>query len=401
MRTLIGIITIILIIFSSLSGCTLFGSDDESEPGGEIDAFDQEDLSVPKVMDIGQFQQDVTKPTSDNSGEEVPFKYQTTWAFSYNTVYVDFGGVMQLWLSNLGENEMYIYEFGISSEWLADNLTAECGKQILPGEEVEIGYIAFPGPPSPGNYEYQLIFGVMARESELVAWYDWGIVGNRTYTLEITSLSSSSELQDYTTEHNSEGLYTKINDLIDPMQKDIRDKAVDIAKKYEGPYNIFQLCEIFQFVKTEISYVNDPRGDDNYWSTPEETLTLCAGDCEDQATLFAAMISAIDGTARIYITDSHAFASVYIGDSDTTRIDILKAINSYYNTELKFAWLEDDLGFWLVIDTINAMHPGGLPLGSEPLESDEQNDSDGNSQDNLTWPWDFNDTTTLIIIDVT
>ena len=46
------------------------------------------------------------------------------------------------------------------------------------------------------------------------------------------------------------------------------------------------------------------------------TLKVGAGDCEDQAILLSSMIEAVGGTTRVYLTDNHAFAAVYIGNGD-------------------------------------------------------------------------------------
>jgi transglutaminase-like putative cysteine protease len=215
--------------------------------------------------------------------------------------------------------------------------------------------------------------------------------------MDIKPLVNEPELPVYKSEKNSEALYIKINDLIDPMDQDVRNTAVNIAKNHEGMYNVYQVCEIFQFIKENISYVNDPRGNENYWSAPYQTVDVGAGDCEDQSVLFGALISAIGGTGRIYLTDSHAFAGIYVGNSITTRDEILSAINSYYDADLRFAWLEDELGYWLIIDTINAMHPGGLPLGAEPLNSASSDITDSGI---LKWVWDFFETESFHIIDV-
>ena len=184
------------------------------------------------------------------------------------------------------------------------------------------------------------------------------------------------------------------------MQQDVRGTAVVLAKRFEGNYNVYQLCEIFEYVKVNISYVNDPKGNENYWACPDETLELGAGDCEDQALLVASMITSISGTTRVYLTDTHAFAAVYIGASDTIRDGILEAMDTYYGTKLSYTWFEDDLGFWLVLDPISSMHSGGLPLGSEPVSALSSSVLSTGTSDGTTYPWEFSETETLYIIDV-
>lgn len=64
-------------------------------------------------------------------------------------------------------------------------------------------------------------------------------------------------------------------------------------------------------VKEEIEYVSDPRGND-IWEPANVTLRIGAGDCEDQAILLSSMLEAVGGTTRVYLTDNHAFAAVYL-----------------------------------------------------------------------------------------
>lgn len=402
MKKIFGVLTlIIIIIFPVFSGCIFFNDDDKKD-SDKVKAFGPSDLSVPEYQNLEAFLDDPVKPQAGDEVDQVPFKYETSWAFAYNKIYAEFGGILQLWLTNLGDTEMFVYEFGLAPEWLNDNFTTSCAKLLQPTEKLEIGFLAFPGPPQSGLYKYQLKFGVMVRMNDTSAWFDWGLTGNKSYELDVLQLPTQSELSDWKLDSNNKGLYNTVNDLIDPMQKDVRNKAVNLAKKYEGTYNVFQVCEIFEFIKNNISYVNDPRGDSNYWSTPEETLSLCAGDCEDQAIIFAGIISAIDGTARICMTDSHAFALLYIGKSTSTRDGVISAINSYYRADLSYAWLHDELGYWLVTDTIYSLHLGGLPLGAEPLTNDADDDLQitGLDDNTTSWSWNFDNTEAVHIIDV-
>jgi hypothetical protein len=398
MRFIPVLLAIILFIFPVFSGCVFLDSDDNGDKDKSPEGFEYEDLTSPVVINQDLVERDYTKPDVNDDAVKVSFKYETSWAFAYNTVYSYFGGVLQLWLTNLGDSEMYIYKFGIAPEWNDYNVTIPSNKLIKPNEEHELGLLHFGGPDYAGHYNYQLKFGLLARENESSDWYDWGLIGNKTYGLDVVPLKDGNSVVNYELDHNPKNLYDKVNNLIDPMDRNVRNSAVATAKKFEGPYNIFQVCEIFEYVKTNVSYVPDPKGNGNYWASAEETLELCAGDCEDQAVLFAGLISAISGTTRIYLTEVHAFAMAYIGNSESTLDLILSAIDLYYGTELKCTWLQDELGYWLVADTINALHLGGLPLGAEPLGSD--NNAGKLMVGNRNWSWDFIDTNELIYIDV-
>ena len=54
--------------------------------------------------------------------------------------------------------------------------------------------------------------------------------------------------------------------------------------------------EIMKWVKANIKYKSDLKlhGERNYWQTPEETVALRAGDCEDYAFLVQALLKRIN-----------------------------------------------------------------------------------------------------------
>ena len=116
-----------------------------------------------------------------------------------------------------------------------------------------------------------------------------------------------------------------------------------------------------------IKYVGDPAGQPNYWATPIETIEAGSGDCEDQAVLICSLIESIGGTARIFITDSHAFAGIYIGDTLDQAEDTYEAMNDYYQSELVVCFFQDEHGYWLMADTLRMSTLGGLPGGAAPV----------------------------------
>jgi len=399
MRILFAIFSIILILFSIISGCIFSDSDDNGEDKtGE--GFKVDELTYPEIHNLPSLNTTNPKPVASPNATSDSYRYETSWAFAYNQVFTTLGGVMQVWLTNLGESQVYIYEFGLLPEWGSKNITKPTAKIIMPSEKMDLGFLAFPGPDLPGEYTYQLKFGLMVRTNETSKWYDWGLIGNKSYIFEVQDSASQSELTTYGESYNPLSLYNTVNDLIDPMQKDVRGTAVSLAKRFGGNYNVYQVCEIFEYVKSNISYVNDPKGDENYWASPDETLTLGAGDCEDQALLIAALITSISGTARVYFTDSHAFSAVYIGDSDSTADNILRAFDRYYGTALYYTLFHDELGYWLVLDPISSMHVGGLPLGSKPADVTGDVNLIARKSDGARKYWNFTDTETLYIIDI-
>lgn len=77
--------------------------------------------------------------------------------------------------------------------------------------------------------------------------------------------------------------------------------------------------ELFYFVRDHIRYLQDPNGVEQV-SSPDATLQHQAGDCDDKATLLAAMLESIGHPARFVAvgfaqrgTFDHVFVETKIG----------------------------------------------------------------------------------------
>ncbi|MEZ5335906.1 MAG: hypothetical protein R2741_12070 [Methanolobus sp.] len=133
--------------------------------------------------------------------------------------------------------------------------------------------------------------------------------------------------------------------------------AAASAKKYPGQYQyLHQICALFDDTKENIQYISDPRGQD-VWSAPGETISVGAGDCDDYAILLSSLVEAIGGTSRIYMTDTHAFAAVYIGNETA---DIADSINEYYGS-VPVYYTTDGHGSWLLLDPTSSLYAEELP----------------------------------------
>jgi transglutaminase-like putative cysteine protease len=146
-----------------------------------------------------------------------------------------------------------------------------------------------------------------------------------------------------------------------------------------------------------VKYFSDPSSTENYWCTPEQTLKF-GGDCEDHSLLLASMIISLGGAVQMYMTDSHAFIGLYIGQNEDTN-EILKRIREYYGTNLNLFWLSDLLGNWLILDSIGSEYPGGLPLGSVPIKV-TSGLGNGSGYETYSWSWGFTETDNLYITDI-
>lgn len=82
----------------------------------------------------------------------------------------------------------------------------------------------------------------------------------------------------------------------DPKQT-IRQTALDIVRRLPARQWGSEVAALHSFVRDQIRYVRDPVGVETV-ATPEKTLELRAGDCDDKATLLAAMLESIGHPAR-------------------------------------------------------------------------------------------------------
>jgi tetratricopeptide (TPR) repeat protein len=172
-------------------------------------------------------------------------------------------------------------------------------------------------------------------------------------------------------------LDARYDDKVDPNNPLVHDKALAIASRYPGSYNIDQVGAIFEYVNSGWTYVNDPNSRD-YINSADESIKLGessgssgVGDCEDFAVLMASMIESIGGSARIIHTEgndgSHAYAEVYIGNGSESDLgnNQFDLTAKYYqpadlDNPIKFFIHQDGYrnAHWLNLDG-SANHPGG------------------------------------------
>lgn len=141
----------------------------------------------------------------------------------------------------------------------------------------------------------------------------------------------------------------------------IRNKAVSIAGKDEGTYNLGQICNIFDYCYNNWKYVNDPRGHEIVEYASNTISNGLNGDCDDFAVLVCSMILSIGGEARInyaYDSDSgHAFTEVNIGKTKVNDY-ISKRYKDVYDGSGIWTRTDPEGNKWLNLDWF-ANHPGG------------------------------------------
>lgn len=312
--------------------------------------------------------------TPDELSSHLP-GFEVSSYYYYTEFYEGSESVVSVYVKNSGNAPVYIYQFGfylIAEKELASH---EAGTTILPGEEKNIGTISIDVPENIEELELQPQMSLFV-QTKSDTWHDY----KKQYFEDIViEVSDKAIIQEPEYSLNPESIFTQINDKIEPFDLEVRTIAAASAKKYPGQYNIYQICSLFDDTKKNIQYVSDPRGKD-LWSTPGDTLKIGAGDCDDYAILLASLVESIGGTSRIYLTDTHAFAAVYVGNNTE---DIGTAIGEYYGP-VPIYYATDEYGSWLMLDPTSSIYAGGLAGGTAPTD-------DG---------WTFLNTSKVTVIDI-
>ena len=309
-----------------------------------------------------------------NAGKPVPPGFEIESNYFFGAFYQSSNDVMELAISNLGDNAIFIYGFGIESPDSTSNY--DCGYLIEAGNSRKIGLAAFE---IPKNDQFTLTpYIYMMAQTDSGKWHDYGL--QEFDMLEFTAFETPEEIQ-ATYYTNPNYYFEKVNDMVNSTDPLVRSTAISTVREYPGKYNIYQLCSLFDYVSTNVEYVSDPH-DSDYWATPAETINTGAGDCEDYALLMASLVESIGGSSRIYLTDDHAFAAAYIGDVNETA-QTIEAISEFYNSAPVY-YITDSYGSWIMLDASSGMYAGDLPTGAAPT-------SDG---------WTFLNQTNVTVIDI-
>ncbi|MCW7076290.1 MAG: hypothetical protein OCU18_03215 [Candidatus Syntrophoarchaeum sp.] len=286
------------------------------------------------------------KPEASSSHEP---GYNIYTRVEYRTFLARSKGAVKVYLENRGDDDLFVYGYGLKPGGLEAT-----GITVHPGEERYLG-MATTFIPDVDSVSVRIAVSILAKGRG--RWYDYGTVYLDPMTLTVEG-SVPSGNPEYILDRGIK--FEKVNDLIFPLGSDLRDEAVSAATAYPGEYNIYQVCSIFDHVSESIEYVSDPP-EEEYWQTPTETLHRRRGDCDDYAILIAAMIEAIGGTGRIYLTDDHMFAAVFVGDEARCE-KVRDAVRAYYNTPLTVYFIEDEYGAWMVLDATKSIYAGGSDL---------------------------------------
>lgn len=134
-------------------------------------------------------------------------------------------------------------------------------------------------------------------------------------TIEAIGRLSGKEQHD-AKERLNESVKTMLS-LVSNISSEVRDLAVTLGKRFPAG-DFKQARRLYEYVRDEIAYVRDPVGIEEIRS-PETTLKLGAGDCDDKAVLLVAMLKSIGFEACFFIADvdndgyaDHVYTGVFI-----------------------------------------------------------------------------------------
>lgn len=154
----------------------------------------------------------------------------------------------------------------------------------------------------------------------------------------------------------------------DYASAEVRNTSIQIAANNPGPYNIGQLCDLFDFTTKRWSYVNDPIFIEYIAKASETIEQKYTGDCDDFAVLIGSMIMSIGGDIRLNHawndTSGHAFVEANLGRIDlaSTREYLQERYNLSDSEPIHYRIDKKTQNIWINMDWF-ASHPGGRYFG--------------------------------------
>jgi len=360
------------------------GLDSGAENSEEAFVPDMSSFTSPAIHTYSTSEKELTPilRTPLQPGFSLSSNYQTSELFQGGV------GYLKIRIKNEGRNPIFIDRYGVSVNASGNRIFSEdCGVLLSPGEEQILGIITVQVPEEE-TARFSIVLWLLASTSE-GKWHEYDPYFLNGFT---ANLKPMPEKYTPVYRYNPEYYFKTINRLVEPSQPDVRARAAETARLYPGAYNIYQVCALFDMVKEEIKYISDPREND-IWEPANVTLRIGAGDCEDQAILLSSMLEAVGGTTRIYLTDTHAFAAVYLGNGTNAVEAAVKGVRAYYgNVDVNY--LTDEYGSWLMLDPTSSPYAGGLPGKTAQVKTKglEENETERS--------WTFVNTSKVKVIDI-
>ncbi|MCR5360385.1 MAG: hypothetical protein K6E73_00045 [Bacteroidales bacterium] len=167
-----------------------------------------------------------------------------------------------------------------------------------------------------------------------------------------------------------------LSEVVDFSNPITRNFAVNLANESPGPYNLGQVCSIFNYLYNKWRYVNDPRGSE-YVAKASESIGSAnlSGDCDDFAVTMCACIIAIGGEARINTAygaqGGHAFTEVNVAGVQDAKLKSIIQNGFPHFSVSQIYYRQENEKKWLNLDW-QSSYPGGKYFNYSQCTSYEQ-----------------------------
>lgn len=330
---------------------------------GQNAGFDPSDLVRPAAISAAPV--DMGLP-GDIAASAPGYTLNLVWDMAAD-VYAGYGGALDLRVTNSDPTgSLFIYGMGL--QWdTGETYTRNCSVTVSAGQQADVGLLLFGAPLQEGKHYYKIIVKVAASNQDGTEWYDYGTISRDA--IGPIAIKPLGVAESYTTYSNPSVYFDRVNEHIDLDA--VATIVSEVRGEQPGGYSVLQIAQAYQWIRDNVEYRSD--GPEDHWQSPAETIEIGTGDCEDQSFLLASIITAMGGNARVNIINYHAFTSVFVASNEQELAEIEKAMASFYGmdvSEYRMAYLEDDMGFWLVLDTTGFQYAGGIPARSVPISAD-------------------------------
>ncbi len=168
-------------------------------------------------------------------------------------------------------------------------------------------------------------------------------------------------------------LQQRIQQKVDYKDSTVRAFSVKYSLMFfDGYYPKYrQICRQFsllKYIKENFKYVADP-SDFDYFASPQESIELMAGDCDDYSILMASVLKAIGADVRIIWAPRHVYPELYCGDKANFE-KYVSAIYTFFEQEIGkkhiYYRIDKNGDYWLNIDYTD-LYPGSVYHSNEVL----------------------------------
>lgn len=115
---------------------------------------------------------------------------------------------------------------------------------------------------------------------------------------------------------------------------DLRNLAISITRTCQSGDKECQLNRIYRYIVDNFKYYSDPRTDE-FIQTPDETLKLTGGDCEDLTILLLSLLENIGIKTYLVLTGDHAYGLACGVDTNKLMEYAADGLIQAYSTQLQ------------------------------------------------------------------